>query len=165
MSTLYVDNLQPNLGSQVEIPNLKPLAGSVVQFKYAQVLNNTSSQTNNTATYVAATDYSITITPKYADSLLVVSGKIGFYVTGGATPYAFASVFRDGVDVSSSSYRNGYMQGDIHVGQVMPFGCVLVSGSTSSTTLDFRFRLGGGGATLHIVQASDKLMKVMEIAQ
>ena len=57
------------------------------------------------------------------------------------------------------------MQGDIHVGQVMPFGCVLVSGSTSSTTLDFRFRLGGGGATLHIVNASDKLMKVMEIAQ
>lgn len=31
MSTLYVDNLQPNLGSQVEIPDLKPLAGSVVQ--------------------------------------------------------------------------------------------------------------------------------------
>ena len=30
MSTLYVDNLQPNLGSQVAIPNLKPLAGSVV---------------------------------------------------------------------------------------------------------------------------------------
>lgn len=30
MSTLYVDNLQPNLGSQVEIPNLKPLAGSVI---------------------------------------------------------------------------------------------------------------------------------------
>ena len=31
MSTLYVDNLQPNLGSEVEIPDLKPLAGSVVQ--------------------------------------------------------------------------------------------------------------------------------------
>ena len=31
MSTLYVDNLEPNLGSQVEIPDLKPLAGSVVQ--------------------------------------------------------------------------------------------------------------------------------------
>jgi len=33
MSTLYVDNLEPNLGSQVEIPDLKPLAGSVLQIQ------------------------------------------------------------------------------------------------------------------------------------
>ena len=165
MSTLYVDNLQPNLGSQVEIPNLKHNAGDLVQIKYAQALSGASSQVNNTTSFVTATGYSVSITPKYTNSLLVVSGKISLYITGGSSPYGFGSVFRDGVDVSTNTYRNGYMQGDIHVGQIVPFGCILVSGSTSPTTFDFRFRLGGGGATLHQANSADRLMTVMEIAQ
>jgi len=165
MSTLYVDNLQPNLGSQVEIPDLKHNPGSLVQIKYAQSLSNTTSQANNTTNYVVVTGCSITITPKYTNSLLVVSGKINCYVTGGSYPYGFGSVFRDGIDTSSSTYGNGYLQGDVDVGQLMPFGCILTSGSTSPTTLDFRVRLGGGGATLFQVNSSDKLMSVMEIAQ
>lgn len=165
MSTLYVDNLQPNLGSQVEIPDLKHNAGALVQIKYAQRLSGAGSQANNTTSMVAATGYSVTITPKYTNSLLVVSGKINLYISGGASPYGFASVFRDGADVSSNTYRNGYIQGDAHVGQIVPFGCVLVSGSTAATTFDFRFRIGGGGATLHQMNSSDRLMTVMEIAQ
>lgn len=47
MSTLYVDNLAPNLGSQVQIPNLKPLAGSVVQVVQH---TDTTSYTNSTTT-------------------------------------------------------------------------------------------------------------------
>lgn len=49
MSTLYVDNLAPNLGSQVQIPNLKPLAGSVVQ-----VVQHTDTTTYTNTTTSAA---------------------------------------------------------------------------------------------------------------
>ena len=66
MSTLYVDNLEPNLGSQVEIPDLKPLTGSVVQIK-----SNTHTTFDSTAN--AWTDVvTQTITPKYDNSLIIV---------------------------------------------------------------------------------------------
>lgn len=70
MSTLYVDNLQPNLGSQVEIPDLKPLAGSVVD-----VIQNTSGTSvqmtaTNTWTDVNPT---VTITPKSTSNKIMVS--------------------------------------------------------------------------------------------
>lgn len=77
MSTLYVDNLQPNLGSQVEIPDLKPLAGSVVQVK-----SNTHTTFDGTAN--AWTDVvTQTITPKYDNSLIIVryTGQLYKYNT------------------------------------------------------------------------------------
>ena len=51
MSTLYVDNLQPNLGSQVEIPNLKPLAGQVVQTQ-TYALASSGTQAIGSTSYV-----------------------------------------------------------------------------------------------------------------
>lgn len=65
MSTLYVDNLEPNLGSQVEIPDLKPLAGSVVQ---------TTTITSNSNYYWSSsgwvTVWQPSFTPKYSNSRL-----------------------------------------------------------------------------------------------
>ena len=77
MSTLYVDNLEPNLGSQVEIPDLKPLTGSVVQIK-----SNTHTTFDSTAN--AWTDVvTQTITPKYDNSLIIVryTGQLYKYNT------------------------------------------------------------------------------------
>lgn len=65
MSTLYVDNLAPNLGSQVEIPDLKPLAGSVVQ---AAASGNSTFY--NVATTSFTTIGAITFTPKFPNSIL-----------------------------------------------------------------------------------------------
>jgi hypothetical protein len=71
MSTLYVDNLQPNLGSQVEIPNLKPLAGSVVQV----VQGSTSSQTSITSagSWFDITGNETFITPSSSSSKILVT--------------------------------------------------------------------------------------------
>lgn len=61
MSTLYVDNLQPNLGSQVEIPNLKANAGSVVQaVKWNPVVNTTTTVSDATWVDLATTSMSFT---------------------------------------------------------------------------------------------------------
>ena len=66
MSTLYVDNLQPNLGSQVEIADLKHNAGMQIQHK-----QNTHTSFDSTAN--AWTDVvTQTITPKYDNSLIIV---------------------------------------------------------------------------------------------
>ena len=66
MSTLYVDNLQPNLGSQVEIPDFKPHAGMQIQHK--QNTHTTFDSTANVWTDVVTQ----TITPKYDNSLIIV---------------------------------------------------------------------------------------------
>lgn len=57
MSTLYVDNLQPNLGSQVEIPDLKMPSGTIVRMGHAKH----STYANSTAanTWVEAYQFSI----------------------------------------------------------------------------------------------------------
>ena len=65
MSTLYVDNLEPNLGSQVEIPNLKPLSGSVVQ-----TVTVSSTATSYWGTSGWITPWQPIFTPKYSDSRL-----------------------------------------------------------------------------------------------
>lgn len=79
MSTLYVDNLQPNLGSQVEIPNLKPLAGSVVQV----VNNSTSTQVTISATGVLTeTGLEATITPTSSSSKILIIVNQNVQVNG-----------------------------------------------------------------------------------
>lgn len=77
MSTLYVDNLEPNLGSQVEIPDLKPLAGSVLQIQQSVLTTTWTGGGGGTTWYT--TPLSVTLTPKNASSkfLVEVSASIG----------------------------------------------------------------------------------------
>lgn len=68
MSTLYVDNLQPNLGSEVEIPDMKPLAGSVVQCRHYEVGGLVSDVNTDAFTTIE----SVTFTPKYSNSHILI---------------------------------------------------------------------------------------------
>jgi hypothetical protein len=68
MSTLYVDNLQPNLGSQVEIPQLKPLAGSIVQVK--QTVLTTRASYSGTS-FFTIDGLTTTITPTNANNKIL----------------------------------------------------------------------------------------------
>jgi hypothetical protein len=82
MSTLYVDNLEPNLGSQVVIPDLKPLAGSVVQVAFGELTTRVQSSTASWSDI----GLSATITPQYANSKILIScffGRIGSNQTNG----------------------------------------------------------------------------------
>lgn len=47
MSTLYVDNLEPNLGSQVEIPDLKPIVGSVINQELVTTVTSVGVSANS----------------------------------------------------------------------------------------------------------------------
>ena len=70
MSTLYVDNLEPNLGSQVEIPDFKPHAGMVIQ----QVSYHSDATWSTTSGNFSSTYAAVTITP----SLRIVKCRYGF---------------------------------------------------------------------------------------
>ena len=75
MSTLYVDNLQPNLGSQVEVPDLKPLTGSVVQMKRVAVNTVTSTTSSSYVTHMSA---QFDETPKVGNLVIVSSFVTGY---------------------------------------------------------------------------------------
>lgn len=70
MSTLYVDSLQPNLGSQVEIPQLKPLAGSVVQV--VQGATSSLMTINSTGVWYDLTGNETFITPTSSSNKILV---------------------------------------------------------------------------------------------
>lgn len=102
MSTLYVDNLQPNLGSQVEIPNLKPPIGTVINSH--RVVCNSGFTLSTSATWTDIPLGTFSYTPKQPDSLLhievvahIYSGPVPSAWTGGAVRCVV-----DGTSVSST---------------------------------------------------------------
>ena len=108
MSTLYVDNLQPNLGSQVAIPNLKPLAGSVVQVVQAEtqieVVTGTSA--------AVPIGLSATITPTSATSKILITASVQARVfkLGSADAAGGCQIYRDStlIYVPVNNYEWGY---------------------------------------------------------
>ena len=68
MSTLYDDNLQPNLGSKVEIPDFKPPAGMVLNVQLEH--QTTGLSTIASTLWQDIPDGTFNYTPKAANSLL-----------------------------------------------------------------------------------------------
>lgn len=170
MSTLYVDNLQPNLGSQVEIPSLKPLAGSVVQTVYEESAIAVSTTSTSQSTVINAT-----ITPRYASSKIMVSVHGTFYKTNnssGTTGSAWWAMSRNGTALpdhnwtSSGEHLLVYTDGtygNFYI--VAPFAANILDSpaSTSALTYRFRFRASVSGSTFQFYQGVN--MTLQEIAQ
>jgi hypothetical protein len=153
MSTLYVDNLQPNLGSQVEIPDLKPLAGQVVQTETLSRAR-TARQTISSTSYVAVNDgngaFEVTITPKFSSSKILGMFTIGgIATTSNATSLAF-SVYRNGSEVLSIDSHFGYNY-DEHSSRLI-FSPVFTDlpSSTSACTYTVYTRIQSSGQTAYI---------------
>lgn len=77
MSTLYVDNLQPNLGSQVSIPNLQPIAGQTIQTVTVNPAIGVTNISANTWTEVSSS-FRLSITPKSSSSTLLLTCTFAF---------------------------------------------------------------------------------------
>jgi len=166
MSTLYVDNLQPNLGSQVEIPDLKPLAGSVVQVKQSQT--SASLGTYVTTSFVdVGSGLQVVFTPLYATSKLLVTLHAQAYNTGSPNPYSAFTIFRDGVDQVSTSYGFGYMQViDKDNASITSGNIYIDANSTTQTVFTMGVRSNGTtGYTANLNGNMQRSITVMEIAQ
>ena len=75
MTTLYVDNIAPNLQSKISAPNLTLPTGSVVQ-----VVNTVKTDTFSTSSnaFVDVTGLSATITPSSTSSKILVGVNVHF---------------------------------------------------------------------------------------
>lgn len=118
MSTLYVDNLEPNLGSQVAIPDLKPLAGSVVQV----VQGTNTTELTLTAGGVVWTNAGaqVNITPtSSSNKILILNSAAGIYnqSTSGSHSIRIVRNLNDGNgDTVTDAYRTRQGYGGTELG-------------------------------------------------
>ena len=108
MSTLYVDNLQPNLGSQVEIPNLKANPQNVLK---TELLVNTTAVDNLSSSYTDAITY--TYTPVSATSRIILqfSTFIRGYHSGASDARFNYRILVNGSEKSAKRYCGIYDYG------------------------------------------------------
>ena len=163
MSTLYVDNLQPNLGGGVLIP------GHVVQ-----VVNNSTDQqfTNTTTSFVEFTALATTITPKSSSSKILVTVNLmgGGYnnnVSGGQENTGYFIVCRDTSTniISQKRYENYQYDG---AGSQTRFAISTSFLDSPATTSAVTYRVYGrvdSGVGMQMGQNSDSEVTLMEIAQ
>jgi len=103
MSTLYVDNLQPNLGSRVEIPSLKPIAGSVVQVVQVDDAEFSTRFTTTSSSYVSS-GYDLVITPTSTSSKILITCNFSVHSTSG---YAYGLIARNGTQLANTQFAFG----------------------------------------------------------
>ena len=81
MTTLYVDNIAPNLQSKISAPNLTLPSGSILQVVSATA---TSALTNNTSSYTDLPGMSLNITPSSTSSKILIQYSLHTFAGGGS---------------------------------------------------------------------------------
>ena len=104
MSTLFVNNLNTASGSTITIPTCKQLIGTdtnsikapgmVVQLAHRDPTAAMVSQVQASSTSYTNTNYSITITPKYANSVILVLGDFQLGMANGYNDYSYLTLKR-----------------------------------------------------------------------
>ena len=157
MSTLYVDNLQPNLGSRVMA------AGHVVQVQTRKWPNTGFSSTSNSL--VGVTDFYVDITPTSANSIILFQSSVSMVNTG-TTDYARFAI--QDSNTGSQWSTNTYMaQGGYNGAQWadVPLIHSNTAGTTNTIRLQLLVRAAGGNVEMGWSGGDDRTITAWEIAQ
>tara|TARA_B100001113_G_scaffold351229_1_gene349896 strand:+ start:1237 stop:1758 length:522 start_codon:yes stop_codon:yes gene_type:complete len=101
MSVLKVDSIQTTAGAAPTTKDLGFAAGSVVQMQVSRYSGNSPVINNSSYTTL---NRSVTITPKYADSIILVRYSASAYVQSGVQVYA--TFYRNGTNLYNQSGYN-----------------------------------------------------------
>ena len=109
MTTIYVDNIAPNLQSKISAPNLTLPTGSVIQVVhrtssdvYSGNVSGSQIQASSNSWVSGGTESELTITPKFANSYILLTAVINTDNVG--TDYrAMYTFFKS---VNNGSYTN-----------------------------------------------------------
>ena len=164
MSTLYVDTItEKTSGNGVQIADLVPAAGSVVQV--TPLSTSTSNDNYQSNSFVDITGLSVTMTPLAASSdIYVIYSFVNYHISGGG---GGIQVMQDGSVVANQgsvpSYEN-YSGGSDLYSRIHK--TVLVSaGSTNSRTYTLQIRTYSTITVQANPGASQSFMYVMEVAR
>ena len=158
MSTLYVDNLQPNLGNAVHA------AGHVVQ------VQTTASALVSSVSGTTYTDIlSLSFTPKFANSLLRID-CVFRYQENGHDPNAKYKILHDGTNVYGINYYSLYVDAATNIIDSKAFHCFANASDTDARIIKLMAaQATTSGGLLYINPNADNgtetRLTVMEIAQ
>ena len=142
-------------------------SGSILQTVYNQTQAHPYFST--TSTSLVSTGFSLSITPKYSNSKLLVSGAVQVNVNGSmAAMGGGLALYRDGVNLTPSGGASGnfgfYYQnttGDMY--QKLPFTFYLNANSTTTTTFVLYMRSWTGSAVAVNLHDGTTEITIMEI--
>ena len=168
MSTIYVDNLQPNLGNAVHA------AGHVIQ-----IVNTTFTTMYTINTDTGWTEIgSLSITPKFATSKIVITSTNHVYVAAGTASYwrsGHQRLLRGSTELTGDTGSDPYGEGNYAVNAAdrsMTYSTlhyVDEPNTTSSITYKMQFRRRDSNTTDIIINSGNYgrlgMMMIMEIAQ
>ena len=159
MSTIYVDNLQPNLGNAVYA------AGHVVQVKETSAIAFSSS---STTTY---TDLlTLSFTPKFSNSLLIATVSLRWQESAIVNNLKY-KLLHDSTIIHEVSNYSAYADAAANIIGSISFQAKVTSGSTSARNFVFQVAGVGGAGTPSITinsngtTGNETILTVMEIAQ
>jgi hypothetical protein len=160
MSTLYVDNLQPNLGSRVMA------AGHVVQV----VPMTSSSVAYSGSEGVYSTGVTGSITPTSTTSKILIAGSIGNEIQGGNYPCVNNRILRNSTVIRTWILRSYLGNAGHHGIDESPIFYLDSPNSTSSVTYEIQGANASGSTytgtylgRMNYYNSAD--MYLMEIAQ
>jgi len=159
-STLFVDAIEPNLSSGVHI------AGSVVQCISS---DDARGWTSTTSTSLVSSGISLAITPKFANSVILVDFHFPMlHLPDTQGINLIPAVYRNSSNIGNSSYPQGFHY-NANGGSQYPSIKIecrdAAHNSTSALTYTVYFR-SGTGANVHLTHnGSDTHLKLWEIAQ
>ena len=171
MSTLQVENLiGPTSGAnanKVIIPSGQTLhaAGHVIQCISSDDARGWAS---SASTSFVASGISLSITPKFANSVILVDFHFPMVHMGVTGSSLIASVYRNGVNLQLSNYPQGFLHNSNGAPQYpsVKVECRDASHSSTSTLTYEAYFKSSSGDTVHLTHnGSDTHLKLWEIAQ
>lgn len=158
MSTLYVDNLQPNLGSGVLIP------GHVVQVQS----NSVATAFSTSSTSLVTTGVSTSITPLSASSKIFLSVSCGDTATDNPNSGVTVAIYRNGSIIDEFIGRHAYVDTSATESLVIntaSFSHLDSPATTSTLTYTIYMSNGGAGTATIMRDNTPASITLMEIAQ
>ena len=147
MSTLFVNNLNTASGSTITVPTGKQIVGTdtatfVSPGMIVQVIYSTfNTQIYTTSTSFVTTAHTVTITPKYSNSKILVSHK-GTVYNEGQNLHQYRTVYRGGSALSGNEGFTLHSAGEGTNGRWCSIGFDYLDSpsTTSSTTYTMAYR-------------------------
>jgi|TARA_R100000455_G_C6233006_1_gene94075 hypothetical protein len=119
--------------------------GSILQYiEVAQSVIGPRFSTSSTS--YTATNYLVNVTPKKADSMIIIQGSFSASIQPDG--YGYFRCYQDGV--SSDLYEAGHGSGNTSDWQQTPFKYVFFPGDTSSHQYKIYVRSNSGAKTLYV---------------
>ena len=139
MSILFVDDIR----GKTTAGTVKMPAGAMLQVVQSHVTAYTSTTSNSNT----STGLTVTITPKFSSSKVLIVGNMNACYSDGATRYARYELFKGGSFLVYLHALVGYLQNDIGYNTDWSYSYLDSPNTTSATTYDLQWSAHNGGAS------------------